>query len=96
MGKAKHRNGVRHSLWVKEKTVVLRQEGKTHREIVKELGISLGSADFKVGNFLIEYFGLAGEMESYDQLIQKKRILARDKRMNLIEIYPKDLFFKGF
>lgn len=24
------------------------------------------TADFKVGNFLIEYFGLAGEMKSYD------------------------------
>lgn len=241
MKKAKHRNGARHSLWIKEKTVALRQEGRTHREIVKELGISLGSAglwtkgialsreqkiaiqrrhnkhiftpkerkliserlkpfqyqlqyrnedlidkirkfyaengriplkrefnsfrifrerfgswnnaiklagfesnqvifskkfiakdghicdsfaekivddwlsyycikhernfpykntkmtaDFRVGNFLIEYFGLAGEMESYDQLIQKKRTLARDKRMKLIEIYPKDLFSKAY
>lgn len=54
------------------------------------------TADFKVGNFLIEYFGLAGEIESYNLLIQKKRILARDKRMNLIEIYPKDLFSKDY
>ncbi|MDP3052855.1 MAG: hypothetical protein Q8N22_02800 [bacterium] len=241
MRKAKHRNGVRYSLWVKEKTVALRQEGKTHREIVKELGISLGSADlwtkgialsreqkiaiqrrrnkhiftpkerkliserlrpfqyqlqyrnedlidkirkfyaengriplkrefnslrifrerfgswnnaiklagfepnqvifskkfiakdghicdsfaekivddwlsyyrikhernfpyentkmtadFKTGNFLIEYFGLAGEIKVYDQLIKKKRILARDRKMSLIEIYPKNLFSKDY
>ncbi len=45
MKKTRFRNGVRHSLITREKAAHLRREGKTHREIAKELGISLGSAD---------------------------------------------------
>ncbi len=42
---AKHRNGVRYSTFVHKKARELRAKGKTHREISKKLGISLGSAD---------------------------------------------------
>ncbi len=45
MEKVKHRNGVRYPFSIKERARELRQHGKTHREIVRELGISLGSAD---------------------------------------------------
>ena len=42
---AKHRNGIRYSQAIREKARESRINGKTHREIAKELGISLGSAD---------------------------------------------------
>ena len=45
MDKAKHRNGVPYPLFIKEKAIELRKKGRTYREIVKELGISLGSAN---------------------------------------------------
>ncbi|MFI8662064.1 hypothetical protein ACIGKR_18855 [Rhodococcus qingshengii] len=47
-------------------------------------------ADFKVGDVLIEYFGLAGDSE-YDKRIEKKRYLASIHGIELIEIYPVDL-----
>ena len=40
----KARNGIRHSAATREKAILLRSTGKTHREIVSELGISLGTA----------------------------------------------------
>src|SRR3989344_323719 len=40
----KARNGVRHNSAVKEDAIALRRRGRTHREIVKELGISQGTA----------------------------------------------------
>lgn len=53
------------------------------------------TADFKIGNKLIEYFGLAGEHIRYDELrIIKKKILEKYK-IYLVEIYPKDLYSKG-
>ncbi len=45
MGKKEFRNGIRHSAKLHEHAKILRQQGFTHREIVKRLGISLGSAD---------------------------------------------------
>jgi Homing endonuclease associated repeat len=45
MKKTIFRNGIRHPLTTHRKAAQLRQEGKTHREIAKELSISLGSAD---------------------------------------------------
>lgn len=47
-------------------------------------------ADFKVGDALIEYFGLAGDPE-YDAKTVRKRILARREGVQLIEIYPEDV-----
>jgi Homing endonuclease associated repeat len=45
MDKTKHNNGRRHSEAVHEKVRKMRIDGKTHREITKELGVSLGSAN---------------------------------------------------
>jgi transposase len=42
---AKGRNGVRYSEAIREKARELRMAGRTHREITKELGISLGTAN---------------------------------------------------
>lgn len=50
------------------------------------------TADFKVGNQLIEYFGLAGEHQRYDELKMIKQEIARKYCLNVIEIYPRDLY----
>lgn len=51
-------------------------------------------ADFKVGNKLVEYFGLAGEHNKYDEIKKVKLDIARRSNFQLIEIYPQDLYPK--
>lgn len=53
------------------------------------------TADFKIGNKLIEYFGLAGEHKRYDELRAIKKKIAEKYKINLVEIYPKDLYPKN-
>lgn len=53
------------------------------------------TADFVVGKNWIEFFGLSGELRSYDFLKRKKIKIAKKLGINLIKIYPKDLFPKG-
>lgn len=50
------------------------------------------TADFKIGDTLVEYFGLAGEHKRYDELRRIKQKMAKKYRLNLIEVYPKDLY----
>lgn len=50
------------------------------------------TADFKIGNIFIEYFGLAGEHRRYDELRIIKQRIARKYRLDLLEIYPRDLY----
>lgn len=50
------------------------------------------SADFKIGIKWFEYFGLAGEHKRYDELKKIKQKMAKRYKLNLIEIYPKDLY----
>lgn len=50
------------------------------------------TADFKIGDTLVEYFGLAGEHKRYDELRKIKQEIIKRYRLNLIEIYPKDLY----
>lgn len=50
------------------------------------------SADFKIGDKWVEYFGLAGEHKRYDELRAIKQKLVRKYKISLIEIYPKDLY----
>ena len=47
-------------------------------------------ADWKVGKFFIEYWGLKGK-EDYDKKILIKREIAKEKKIPLIEICPEDL-----
>ena len=47
-------------------------------------------ADFKVGETLVEYFGLAGQVE-YDEKTARKRELCERHGVNLIAVYPSDL-----
>lgn len=50
------------------------------------------TVDFKIGDFWIEFFGLSGELKRYDELKERKLKLAKKNKLNLIEIYPKDIF----
>ncbi|OGE30853.1 hypothetical protein A2631_04165 [Candidatus Daviesbacteria bacterium RIFCSPHIGHO2_01_FULL_44_29] len=50
------------------------------------------SADFRIGDKLIEFFGLAGEHTRYDELREIKLNLVKKYKLPLLEIYPKDLY----
>lgn len=50
------------------------------------------TADFKIGSIFVEYFGLVGEHKRYDELRKIKQQLAKKYKLDLIEIYPKDLY----
>ena len=43
-------------------------------------------------NIVIEFFGLAGVQETYDTIISKKRALVKKLKLQLIEIYPNDIY----
>lgn len=47
-------------------------------------------ADWKIGEYYIEYFGLKGE-ESYDKKTKEKIELAKSLNLKLVSIYPSDL-----
>lgn len=53
------------------------------------------TVDFKVNEYWIEFFGLSGELKSYDRLKTKKLKIAKQNNLNLVELYPKDLFPKS-
>jgi len=53
------------------------------------------TADFKIGDTYIEFFGLKGEIKSYDRLIKEKEKLWKEKDLKVIKIYPNDLFPKN-
>ncbi len=50
------------------------------------------TADFKIGDTYIEFFGLKGELEKYDNLVAKKEQLFKKNNLRVIKIYPSDLF----
>jgi hypothetical protein len=50
------------------------------------------TVDFKVGDIWIEFFGLSGQLKRYDQLKRRKIKLSKELNLNLIKIYPKDVF----
>lgn len=52
------------------------------------------TADFKIGDKMVEYFGLAGEHERYDQLKKLKLEIAEKYSLNLVTIYPENLYSK--
>ena len=53
------------------------------------------TADFVVGDYWIEFFGLNGEVKTYDRLKKRKLKIAKKLNLHLIAIYPEDLFPKG-
>ncbi len=50
------------------------------------------TVDFLIGNYWIEFFGLYKHHKKYDKLRKQKLEIAKEHGLNLIEIYPKDLF----
>jgi len=55
---------------------------------------TLFTADFKVKDIFIEFFGLHKELKRYDQLMKTKLKIIKDNNLKLIAIYPKDIFPK--
>lgn len=56
-------------------------------------GNSKFTTDFLVEpNIAIEFFGLAGVQANYDAIILRKRKLAEDLGLKLVELYPKDIY----
>lgn len=53
------------------------------------------TADFKVADYWIEFFGLSGEHKRYDELKEEKMKIAEKRKLKLIEIYPNHLFPKN-
>ncbi len=53
------------------------------------------TADFKVNDIYIEFFGLHGQLRSYDKLMKKKLDILRVNKMKFISIYPTDIFPKS-
>lgn len=53
------------------------------------------TADFKIDNKFIEFFGLKGKLKNYDKNLKIKERIAKQNKIELIKIYPKDLFPKN-
>lgn len=53
------------------------------------------TTDFVIGDNWIEFFGLNGELKSYDRIKEKKLKIAKKFNLRLIPIYPQDLFPKS-
>lgn len=53
------------------------------------------TADFVVDNQWIEFFGLEGQLASYDRLKERKLQTIKEFKLNLTAISPKDLFPKS-
>jgi small nuclear ribonucleoprotein (snRNP)-like protein len=50
------------------------------------------SADFKVGEYWIELFGLCGQLKDYDKLMKIKLQKVKENKLNLISLFLGDLF----
>lgn len=49
--------------------------------------------DFLINNkYWIEFLGLKGVLKRYDDLYIRKQEIAKDNKIKIIELYPKDLF----
>lgn len=50
------------------------------------------TADFKIRDTYVEFFGLLGQNEKYDRLAKEKQAFCKEKNLNVAKIYPNDLF----
>ena len=53
------------------------------------------TADFQINGKFIEFSGLTGELKKYDKNAKIKEKLAKQNKIELIKIYPKDIFPKN-
>lgn len=65
-----------------------------HQRNVQYLN-TLFTADFKVKDIYIEFFGLHNQLKKYDQLMKTKLKIIKDNHLKLISIYSKDIFPKS-
>lgn len=56
---------------------------------------SLMSSDFLVGDMRLEFIGLENESKKYDRLLKRKRLMIKNQKFKVKEIYPRDLFPKN-
>ncbi len=87
MEKTNQKSKPRHPLLIKKQAIELRKRGKTHREIVKELGISLGSAHLWTGGVVlsVEQKIAIKKRRHYHKFTPKEReiVLARLRKVQL-------------
>lgn len=50
------------------------------------------TCDFIIENKWVEFFGLSWELRKYDNLMRRKMNLAKKYDLDLVKIYPKDIF----
>ncbi|KKU05326.1 MAG: hypothetical protein UX08_C0007G0023 [Candidatus Collierbacteria bacterium GW2011_GWB1_45_35] len=50
------------------------------------------SADFKIGKYWVELFGLTGQLKKYDSLMRTKLELIKQYNLKLISLYLSDIF----
>ncbi len=50
------------------------------------------SADFKVGEYWVEFFGLAGQLKRYDSLKKDKIALIKKYKLKKVHLYLSDIF----
>lgn len=53
------------------------------------------TTDFVINGKFIEFFGLMGEIKEYDKHVRAKEKIALKNKIDLVKIYPKDLFPKS-
>lgn len=71
------------------------RRGIIHERSVLYPGDKGLTVDFKIKDYWIEFFGLAGERKRYDVLRDLKIKLAKERNLKLISIYPKHLYQVG-
>ena len=71
------------------------EKGIKHKRFVPYPGNKGFTCDFVVGNKWIEFFGLAGQLKRYDTLKRRKLNLVRKYGINIIKLFPKDIFPKN-
>jgi hypothetical protein len=69
----------------------LSARGMYHERNYSYKGTRMTADFFLRPNTVIEFFGLAGAQKKYDDLIVRKREIAKSLKLNLVEMYPKDL-----
>ncbi len=52
------------------------------------------TADFKIGDTVVEFFGLHGQLKRYDYLMKKKLKIIQKYKLKVISLFPKDIFPK--
>ena len=69
--------------------------GIVHRRSVRYKGSKFTADFFVEPDIIIEFFGLAGVKKKYDANVKEKRLLCKQLNLQLVELYPEDIFGKN-